>query len=209
MLEVMRRSAAAGAHLVYLSSSQVFDGAQAAPAEDAVPNPRNEYGAQKLAVERAIARHDLPAAILRATKILGDRPVGVFKAWLEALAGDAPVRAATNMALSPVAVGDVAEAAIRLATGRHRGVWHLGAADELTYFDAASLLAGRQGKPPSRVVGEALTEAQVPAIYRLGNAGLSSGRIARTLGMAPKGARDVLEAAFDRFAAGESFRVPG
>jgi dTDP-4-dehydrorhamnose reductase len=195
-IELMRRLAEGGTHMVFFSTSQVFDGSLEAPAEDAAVNPRNEYGAQKLAVERAIARFDLPAAILRITKVLGDRPTGVFEAWRRTLAGDGPVAAASNLALSPVAASDVGSLARRLAAERHRGIWHLGAADSLAYVDAARLMAESLGQPASRVIGEMLTEAQVPSIYRLANSRLACGKIARQFGIVPKLSRDVLAALF-------------
>jgi len=198
-IELMRRLADKGTHLLFLSTSQVFDGKIPVPAEDAATNPRNEYGAQKLAVEQAIQRYKLPAAVLRPTKIFGERPAGIFKLWFQALAENTSIRAATNMALSPVMVEDVARAARWLAAERQSGVWHLGAADELTYFEAARLMAEGQHKPASLVIGEALTEAQVPSIYRLGNASLLSEKIAHALEMPLKRARDVLGALFARF----------
>jgi len=198
-IELMRRLADRGTHMVFLSSSQVFDGETPAPAEDAVTCPKNEYGAQKLAVEQAIARYELPAAALRVTKILAAHPVGVFKGWFEALARGNTVQAATNMALSPVMVDDVARAAARLASGRHRGMWHLSARDEIAYFEAARLMAGMRHLPASLVMGEALTEAQVPAIYRHRHATLSSEKIARSLEMPLKPARDVLDVLFASF----------
>jgi dTDP-4-dehydrorhamnose reductase len=198
-LELMRRLADHGTHLVFLSSSQVFDGETPMPDEAAPTSPKNEYGAQKLAVEEAIEREGLPAAVLRPTKVLADRPVGVFKGWFEALAKGQPVQAATNMALSPVMVGDVAEAAERLAAGRHRGVWHLGSSDEIGYFDAARLMAEMRGLPVSLVQGEALTEAQVPQIYRHRYVTLSCEKIARTLPMPVRSARDILDTLFAGF----------
>jgi dTDP-4-dehydrorhamnose reductase len=198
-LELMRRLAGRGTHMVFLSSSQVFDGETAAPTEDTPTCPKNEYGAQKLAVEQTITRHDLPAAILRPTKVLADRPVGVFKGWFEALAKGQPVQAATNMALSPVMVGDVADAAARLATGGHRGIWHLGASDDIGYFDAARLMAEMRHLPTSLVKGEALTEAQVPAIFRHRHVTLSCEKIARSLGLPVRRARDILNELFSGF----------
>lgn len=198
-IELMRRLAERGTHLVFLSSSQVFDGETPAPSEDAATAPKNEYGAQKVAVEQAIARDELPAAILRVTKVLADHPVGVFKGWFEALAKGNAVTAATNMALSPVMVGDVAQAAERLAVGGHRGIWHLGALDDIAYCEAARLMAERRHLPSSLVMGEALTEAQVPAIYRHRHVTLSCKKIARALDMPVRRSRDVLDVLFAGF----------
>jgi dTDP-4-dehydrorhamnose reductase len=103
------------------------------------------------------------------------------------------------MALSPVMVEDVAQAAGLLAAGRHRGIWHLGASDEMTYFEAARLMAEMQHMPPTLVDGEALTDAQVPSIYRHRYTTLSSRKIARTLGVPLRRARDVLDALFAHF----------
>lgn len=198
-LELMRRLADRGTHQVFLSSSQVFDGETPLPDETAPTNPKNEYGGQKLAVEEAIEREGLPAAVLRVTKVLANRPVGVFKGWFEALARGQPVQAATNMALSPVMVGDVAEAAERLAAGRHRGVWHLGSSDEIGYFDAARLMAETRHLPVSLVRGENLAEAQVPGIYRHRYVTLSCEKIERTLRMPVRSARAILDTLFAGF----------
>jgi len=198
-IELMCRLADRGTHLLFLSSSQVFDGETAGPREDAATCPKNEYGAQKLAVEQEIARHGLPAAILRPTKILASHPVGVFKAWFEALGKGKAIQAATNMALSPVMVDDVARAAGLLAAGRHRGIWHLGASDEMTYFEAARLMAESQQLPQTLVKGDALTEAQVPSIYRHRHATLSCRKIAQALDMRVRCARDVLATLFAHF----------
>src|SRR5260370_39594339 len=96
------------------------------------------------------------------------------------------------MRISPVMVEDVARAARLLVAGRHRGIWHLGASDEMTYFEAARLMAERQQLPQALVKGEALTEAQGPSIYRHRHATLSSRKIALALDMPLSSARDLL-----------------
>ncbi len=198
-IELMRRLADKQTNLVFFSTSQVFDGEQPSPGEDAPTSPKNEYGAQKLAVEEAIWRLELPAAVLRVAKVFGSCPVGVFKTWFEALTAGNPIRAATNMAFSPVIVGEVARAARLLAAGRHRGIWHLGARDEIKYFDAARLMAEMQHVAGSLVIGEAVTETDVPSIYRHRHTTLSSEKIARTLDVPLRCSHDVLEGLFARF----------
>ena len=66
-------------------------------------------------------------------------------------------------------------------------------------FEAARLMAGMRHLPASLVMGEALTEAQVPAIYRHRHVTLSSEKIARSLEMPLKRARDVLDVLFASF----------
>ena len=199
-LALMRRLAERGTHLVFVSSSQVFDGETPMPDESARTAPKNAYGRQKLAVEEAIVREGLPAAILRVSKVLADRPVGVFKGWYEALGRGEPVEAATNMALSPVMVADVAEAAQRLADEGRTGIWHLGASDEIVYVDAARLMAELKGLPTELVRGSALTEAQVPSMYRHRHVAMACGKIAGALGMPVRTSRDILTTLFAGFA---------
>jgi dTDP-4-dehydrorhamnose reductase len=63
-LKIMRALAAAGTHLVFLSSGQVFDGELPRPAETATRRPKNLYGRHKLEVEEVILR--APAGSLSA-----------------------------------------------------------------------------------------------------------------------------------------------
>ncbi len=139
-LDLMRRLADRGTHLVFLSSSQVFDGETPMPDEAAPTAPKNEYGAQKLAVEEVIERQALPAAVLRVTKVLADRPVGVFKAgsrrWPRASrCRPRPTWPCRRHGRRRRRGGRAA------GRRRHRGVWHLGSSDDIGYFDAARLMA--------------------------------------------------------------------
>jgi dTDP-4-dehydrorhamnose reductase len=198
-LEVLRRLAERGTRSVFLSSSQVFDGETPEPDEEGPTCPKNEYGAQKVAVERAIAEEKLPVAVLRVTKVLAERPVGMFKRWLEALQQGTAIDPATNMALSPVTDADVALAAARLGFEGHAGIWHLGSRDAVSYDEAARLMAGLQGLPASLVRGRELSKAQVPEIYRHRHVTLSCRKIAQALGMPVRDAGDVLHQLFSEF----------
>jgi dTDP-4-dehydrorhamnose reductase len=198
-LRVMRALAQAGAHLVFLSSGQVFDGEVPRPDETALRRPKNLYGRHKAEVEEAIAREGLPAAVLRITKILAKVPVGAFRTWHGALRAGKPAVAATNMTIAPVSVEDVGQAAIRLALERRVGPWHLSSADEITYAQAALHMAQACGLPAGLVRGEAVTEAQVPAIYRHRYAALDCGKLAAALGFPIRPATTVLADLFSAY----------
>ncbi len=198
-LRVMRALAHAGTHLVFFSSGQVFDGELPRPGESAPRRPKNLYGRYKLEVEEAAARERLPAACLRITKILDRSPVGVFRAWHAALCAGEPAVAATNMTLAPVSVEDVGQAAIRLGLERRSGPWHLSAADEITYAQAARRMAEICGFPLTLVREEEPTETQVPAIYRHRHAALDAGKLAGALGFPIRSAASVLETLFSAY----------
>jgi len=198
-LAVMRMLAARGTELVFFSSSQVFDGETPLPDERAVCRPKNAYGRQKLALEAAIAREGLPAAVLRPTKVLAAEPVGMFRLWFEKLRRGEPAVAASDMTLAPVAAEEVARAAIALADRRCRGIWHLSSADEVTYAEAAALMAAACGFPPDLVRGEAVPEDRVPQIYRHRYSALDARKIAAALGLAIRPARVVLSELFAGF----------
>jgi dTDP-4-dehydrorhamnose reductase len=200
-LKVMRALAQTGAHLVFLSSGQVFDGEVPRPDERALRRPKNRYGRHKLEVEEAIAREGLPAAALRVTKILAKVPVGMFRTWHEALRAGRPAVAATNMTIAPVSAQDVAQTAMRLGFERRAGPWHLSSSDELTYADAALRMAEICGLPPALVRGEEVTEAQVPAIYRHRYAALNSDKLAGALAFPIHPAAAVLTELFSAFPA--------
>jgi len=198
-LKVMRALAHAGTHLVFFSSGQVFDGEIPHPGETAPRHPKNLYGRHKLEVEEAIVRERLPAAALRITKILARVPVGVFRTWHDALRAGQPAVAASNMMLAPVAVEDVAQAAMRLALERRTGPWHLSSADEITYAQAAQRMAEICGFPAALVRGEDVSDTQVAAVHRHRYAALNAGKLAAALGFPIRPAVTVLQELFSAY----------
>ena len=126
-------------------------------------------------------------------------PVGMFRTWHDALRAGQPAVAAANMTIAPVAVEDVAQAAMRLGLERRTGAWHLSSADEVSYAEAARDMAQACSLPCALVRGEDVTEAQVPAIYRHRHAALNSGKLAAALGFPIHPAATVLAELFSDF----------
>jgi dTDP-4-dehydrorhamnose reductase len=198
-LAAMRAASDAGAHIVFLSSSQVFDGETLLVPENASRVPKNVYGRHKLEVETAIEREKIPTSILRVTKILANQPVGMFANWYQSLAQGNPAVAATNMTLAPVSAQAAADVAIRLGDERRSGIWHLSSSDEVPYYDAALKMAVDCGFPQHLVRGEQVTEQQVPNIFRHRYAALNTEKLSNVPGVLIKSATDTLIELFAEF----------
>ena len=192
-LELMRRLSYAGTNVVFLSSSQVFDGNSELPSETALTRPRNVYGRQKLEVEEVIQKENLPVAVLRLSKVLAAHPVGMFLHWHQALSRGEHISPASNMSLSPVTVEDVAEAALRLAEEQHRGIWHLSASDSIPYDSAARLMAKSCGFDSQQVRSQVVAEDEVPAIFRQKYTSLKTSKIVDHMGISIRNSSDVLD----------------
>ncbi len=198
-LAAIRAAADAGAHIVFFSSSHVFDGEMPLAPEDAATNPKNVYGRQKLEVERAIENDKLPAVVLRVTKVLSGRPVGMFHDWYRNLTHSRDAVAAVNMTLAPVSAQSAANLAVQLGDERRTGIWHLSSSDELSYYDAALKMAEICGLPRSLVRGEHVTEEQVSGIFRHRYTALNAEKASKLLGVPIKPAAETLAELFGEF----------
>jgi dTDP-4-dehydrorhamnose reductase len=160
-VELGRRLMAAGTHVIHLSSNQVFGGDNPAPVEDTAVSPANVYGQQKAAAERGLLALAPPlgtsgATILRLTKVIHPG-MALIQGWLDALAQGREIRPARDMALAAVTVDLVAETVLALAhLGRSAPdqasrIFHLSAADEVSYAEAAAFVARRVGADPALI----------------------------------------------------------
>jgi len=106
---------------VFFSSGFVFDGSAGNYSEEAAPSPINEYGRQKVVVEKFI-RDKLPnALVVRLDKVIGDDPLEshLFTEWQAATIQHRPVVCIQGQVFSPTLVSDVARA---ILLGCERGL---------------------------------------------------------------------------------------
>ena len=136
---VCRLAAARGCKPVWFSTDYVFDGAEGPYAEDAVPNPINEYGRAKLRGERAILA--LPSAlVVRINMVYG--PEDAPKNFVHQLRAGRLTRVAKDQWATPTHNRDVARACARLVEVGACGLVHVSGAELLSRREVAERAGG-------------------------------------------------------------------
>jgi len=136
---VARAAHRVGAHTVQISSDYVFDGAKRSPYLETDPtNPLSSYGRSKLAGERLVAR-EAPQThtIVRSSWLFGAGGP-CFPATILRLADERDELTVVDDQIGcPTFTGHLAEALLALSGQRPRGVLHVAAAGECSWFEFA------------------------------------------------------------------------
>lgn len=180
---VVDAAAAAGAHLIYVSTNHVFDGTADEPyRESDDPNPRSVYGATKLAGEQLAGPH---ATVARTAWLWSPTGSGLVPTIIAAAEGSGPLRFADDEIAQPTAAPDLAEALLRLGEGRIEGCFHAVGAGAVSSFELAREVLAELGGDPARV--EAIEGASLPGriARRPRNGALDTGRLTATGGGLP------------------------
>jgi dTDP-4-dehydrorhamnose reductase len=122
-----------GCLLVHFSSDHVFglDAARSVPYDETdPPGPVNVYGLSKLAGEYLVRSLCPRHLIIRTCGLYGARGSGgkggnFVETMLRLAAQGRPVRVVADQTCTPSAAADVAETAVALLTGGHRGLFHV------------------------------------------------------------------------------------
>jgi dTDP-4-dehydrorhamnose reductase len=170
----------AGATFVFLSSEYVFDGRDGPYSEDDPTNPINEYGRQKVAVEKALsARDDGDFIIARVSCVYGheaQRKNFVYQVWSALTAGRA-LRMPSDQVGSPTAAANAADVIRELWQAGARGIFHVVGPDRMIRSDFAAIAAEELGLDPTLVSPTPTEELGLAAPRPLG-AGLLNDRAA-------------------------------
>jgi dTDP-4-dehydrorhamnose reductase len=158
---VARVCGATGASMVYVSTNEVFDGANRTPyVETDEPRPVNEYGRSKLAGERVVHAALPQHYVVRTAWVYGaggDNFVAKVLRWAEG----GKLTGVTDEIATPTWARDLANAIARLIeTGRY-GVYHLTNAGEASRYVWALEILRLSGKADVDV--EPITTAQFRA----------------------------------------------
>lgn len=183
--ELCRLLTRRGAFVVFLSTSQVFDGSEPLVPAGRRPSPLSEYGRQKAAAERALLESgESPAAVVRLTKVLG--PNDLLAGWARRLAAGKTVEPLQDLMLCPVPLSGVVTLLSLIGILREPGLWQVSGEQDVTYAQAAQWGARIMGAPlelvrptTSKEQGLKLEEAAGPY------SSLDGSRVEDRLGVAP------------------------
>ncbi len=160
------RLAQQGARITFLSSSQVFGPGVSAASESDLPEPATEYGRQKLAIERHLMEKIPGSQIVRLTKVVSSE-LPLFSSWMDSMARGLHVTAFSDLFLSPLSVPAAVSAILAIVRSGCDGVFHLSAADSISYLEAANLLALWSHFEPSLVTSVTSPHPNTPGSCRL------------------------------------------
>jgi dTDP-4-dehydrorhamnose reductase len=128
----------ANSHVIYLSSNVVFPEDIAFPSIEDKPDPRNSYGAQKLAVESFLKTNPGNWTVLRLTKVLGEN-FELLGKWSNDLQMKREIHAFEDVMLSPITLLEVEEALKVILDHNARGLFQLGGTAEYSYYEFAKI----------------------------------------------------------------------
>ncbi len=171
-----------GAHLVYVSTDYVFDGAADRPyVEWDAPGPRSVYGRSKLGGEHEVRTlSGASGTVVRTAWVNGAHGANMVKTVLRAAAAssDGVLRFVDDQHGCPTFTADLARAIVRLGIDRRPGTFHVTNQGATSWFGFVQATMSAAGHDPSRVVPIATADldppraAPRPANSRLDNAAL-------------------------------------
>ena len=131
------------AHIIFLSSNQVFDGNCPIQKPNGSRNPTTEYGRQKAKVEMFIDKLS-NACVLRLTKVIHTE-LTLLKEWGDNLSSGHPVYAFNDMTLSPINIYEVIKKIDRLVREQAIGIFQLSGKKDISYYKFAKKFAKENG----------------------------------------------------------------
>lgn len=191
-LEIARALTQAGARVILLSSSAVLGCLTPHVGENAMPTPRSAYARLKFEAETRLLQLGAQTAVLRLTKVVKPN-AGLLSEWIRNLGERKPVQAFDDCRFSPITIALALDAITAIIEAGRAGIYHLSGAADLSYAEAASLLAARIGVANDLVQLMHGVDSGLPDIELTPFTSLACGRLTRLNGFAPPEPIDVLQ----------------
>jgi dTDP-4-dehydrorhamnose reductase len=141
----------AGYFVVFVSTNLVYDGCVPFRRANDRACPLTEYGKQKAEVEERLLSSDA-VSVVRVTKVLPPN-MPLFVDWRNHLTQGETIRAFSNLVFSPVPLGFTSTVLRKVGEKRIRGIIQVSADRDITYENAAAMIAERVGANRGQVQG--------------------------------------------------------
>ncbi|MFI5280185.1 MAG: dTDP-4-dehydrorhamnose reductase [Gemmatimonadales bacterium] len=157
-------AAASRSRLLHISTDYVFDGtARSSISPAAKPAPLGSYARSKAAGEAAVQGSQGDWAIVRAGWAYGPGGRNFVDTMKQAAAAGRSVAVVDDQVGAPTSVRLLAEALWGLLAARARGIWHVAASGETSWYGVARVVYEAAGADPSRVKPCTSAESGRPA----------------------------------------------
>jgi len=186
--------------LIHLSTDYVFAGDKRAPyLEDDPVAPLGVYGASKLAGELAVRAAAPRHVILRTAWVLSAHRANFLKTMLRLAETRAEIDVVADQIGCPTSAADIA-GTIRTLVAAHLtnpgapvGTYHFVNAGEASWCDLANAIFAVEGAGAPRALARPITSAEYPTkARRPANSRLSTQKLVRDFGIAPRPWREAI-----------------
>ncbi|HEV2263941.1 MAG TPA: sugar nucleotide-binding protein [Stellaceae bacterium] len=201
--KIAERALHGGGRVILLSTSAVFDCLKPRRRADEPRTPRSMYGCLKAEAEAELLSLGARTSVLRLTKIVQPGR-GIFQTWIEELSRGGSVKAFMDHTLCPLPLSAVVDALAAIVENREDGIFQVSGADDLSYAEAARLLAGAVGVSRDNVTAVPAAVAGLAPEDVTPFTSLDTSRLHGLTGFVSPNARDVLLGVYARELSGKS-----
>ena len=136
LLILIRRLIDNGVFIIYLSTSQVFDGNKPFQKYNSPLKPITEYGMQRANVEMILKDFKNCVAILRSTKIFG-HSVPLFNEWTSKMRRGIKIYPYSDMTIAPIPINCILSVIRLIIDQRAQGIYQISGDRDISYVETA------------------------------------------------------------------------
>jgi dTDP-4-dehydrorhamnose reductase len=186
-----RQAVDRGAFVIKLSTTEVFDGSRPFRAASGLHNPVTEYGRQFSEADRLVRQLGTHSAVLRFSKAVGPE-LPLFRGWLDALTHNKKIWPLRDLTMAPVSCPYIVDLLCRMGLAAIPGTFNVSSDRDISFADAAKLLAHQLGVPETLVESTTMVELGIDPNARRIHATLDMSETITRFGIGPQKVEDAI-----------------
>jgi len=188
-----------GAHIIFLSTSGVFNGTEPEFRAETLPAATTEMGRQKMDGEKGILALGNRTTIVRSTKLISTKTPRIAE-WLAALNAQQIIRPLSNFYLSPISLKFMLNAILTVALQRCSGILHLSGKSALTYSDLMYQICAAMRLDTELVVPMDASSTNIPRILTRNKFSLGMATTTASIDIRPQSITSVVTDLMEEYA---------